>query len=272
MKTVKKYLPHLVLILIAIVFLVPLLWLVLSSLNPNASQSLVIPETLNFSNYQKILSDANIQKGFLNSIILSFSQTIIVMVVSVLSAYPLARYNLKSGQRISMGLLFLTSIPITAVMVPVYQMFIQLKLVDSMPGTILFMSAAALPYGIWMTKNFLDNVPYELEEAAWVDGASSLQSLLLVVLPLMRPGLFAVAIFTFAGSWGNFFVPFILLQTTSKVPAAVNIFRFFGQHGLVIYGELAAYSIIYMLPVFVLYFFSQKYMSQGFAMSGSTKG
>lgn len=169
-------------------------------------------------------------------------------------------------------MLFLTSIPITAVMVPVYQMFIMMKLVDSIGGTIIFLSASGLPYGIWMMKNFLDGVSVDLEEAAWIDGASAVKSVVHVVLPLMLPGLFTVAMFTFVGSWGNFFVPLILLQSTEKIPAAVNIYRFFGERGQVIYGQLAAYSIVYMLPVFVLYFFSQNYMSKGFAMTGASKG
>ena len=157
-------------------------------------------------------------------------------------------------------------------MVPVYQMFIMMKLVDSLGGTIIFLSASGLPYGIWMMKNFLDGVSVDLEEAAWIDGASAVKSMIHVVLPLMLPGLFTVAMFTFVGSWGNFFVPLILLQSTEKIPAAVNIYRFCGERGQVIYGPLAAYSIVDMLPVFVLYFFSQNYMSKGFAMTGASKG
>ena len=199
-------------------------------------------------------------------------QTTIVLVCSLMAAYPLSRYALHWGQKITMGMLFLTSIPITAVMVPVYQLFISLKLVDSIGGTIVFLASSSLPYGIWMMKNFLDGVSVELEEAAWIDGASTVKGLVKVVLPLMIPGIFTVAMFTFVSSWGNFFVPLILLQTTEKLPASINIYRFFGEHGVVIYGQLAAYSIMYMLPVFVLYFFSQNYMSKGFSMGGAAKG
>lgn len=123
-----------------------------------------------------------------------------------------------------------------------------------------------------MMKNFLDGVSVELEEAAWIDGASPFQSVRYVILPLMLPGLFTVSMFTFIGSWGNFFVPLILLQSTENIPASVNIYRFFGEKGTVLYGQLAAYSIVYMIPVFVLYFLSQNYMSKGFAMTGATKG
>jgi len=272
MRNIKKATPIIILLFIATAFLIPLVWLILASVNTSASQSLTLPRAISTENFRTILSDAKVRQGFLNSGIISTTQTLVVLLISLLSAYPLSRYNLKAGQKISMSLLFLTSIPITAVMVPVYQMFISMKLVDSTVGTIIFLTASALPYGIWMMKNFLDSVSIELEEAAWIDGASTKQSVIYVVLPLMLPGLFTVAMFTFVGSWGNFFVPFILLQSTKNLPASVNIFRFFGEHGQVIYGQLAAYSIIYMIPVFVLYFLSQNYMSKGFVMTGAAKG
>lgn len=271
-KKLKPVIPYIILLSIAVLFILPLLWLVLAAFNPSASQSLVWPEHFSVENFRAVLENTKNTRGFFNSFIISITQTTIVITLALMVAYPLSRYKLKSGQRITMGMLFLSSIPITAVMVPVYQLFIALNLVDSIPGIIIFLSASALPYAIWMMKNFLDGVSIDLEEAAWIDGASTLQSLTRVVLPLMLPGLFTVAIFTFIGSWGNFFVPFILLQSTKNIPASVNIYRFFGEHGAVIYGQLAAYSILYMLPVFVLYFFSQKYMSQGFSMNGANKG
>ncbi len=271
-KKLKAGVPYIVLVSIAAMFSLPLLWMLFAAFNPNASQSFGIPKDFNVENFRIVLTDSQNLKGFLNSGIISVTQTVVVIICSLLAAYPLSRYNLKLGQKITLGMLFLTSIPITAVMVPVYQLFINLKLVDSLFGTVIFVSASSMPYGIWMMKNFLDAVSVELEEAAWVDGASPVQSVIHVVLPLMRPGLFTVAMFTFVGSWGNFFVPFILLQTTEKVPASVNIYRFFNERGSVIYGQLAAYSIVYMIPVLILYFMSQNYMSKGFSMVGAAKG
>lgn len=276
MKKIKKIfgngLPYIALLFIGICFLLPLLWLLFAAFDPAASQSFKIPEQVSMQNFKNVVMDTRNQQSFWNSAVISVSQTCIVLVCSILAAYPLSRYDLKHGQKITMTMLFLTSIPVTAVMVPVYQLFISMKLVNTTIGTIVFLSASALPYGIWMMKNFLDTVPIELEEAAWTDGASALVSIVKVIIPLMLPGIFTVAMFTFIGSWGNFFVPFILLQSTEKLPAAVNIYRFFGERGAVIYGELAAYSVLYMMPVFILYGLSQKYMSQGFSMGGAAKG
>ena len=272
MKKSSSMIPYVILIMIGVTFLIPLLWVIVASLDVSATTAINFSNPLSLDNYKEVISDVKNRQSFLQSGIISLTQTSIVLICSMLAAYPLSRFELKNGQKITMGLLFLTSIPITAVMVPVYQMFIMMKLIDSTMGTIIFLSTAALPYGIWMMKNFFDGVPVELEEAAWTDGASAIKCIIKIIIPLMLPGVFTVAMFTFIGSWGNFFVPFILLQSANKIPAAVNIYRFFGNHGAVLYGQLAAYSIMYMMPIFMLYAFAQKYMSQGFSMSGAAKG
>lgn len=271
-KKMKSAIPYIILVIIAVVFALPLTWLIVSAFNPGASQAFNIPEKLSLDNFKEVLLNQRSMRGFLNTLFISAVQTGIVLVCSMMAAYPLSRYTSSIGHRISMGLLFLTSIPITAVMVPVYQLFIAMKLVDSVWGVILFLSASALPYGIWMMKNFMDSVPIELEEAAWTDGASVVKGLIKVMLPLTFPGICTVMIFTFVGSWGNFFVPFILLQSTEKMTASINIYQYFGQSGIVLYGQLAAYSLMYITPSLVLYIFAQKYVSKGFAMEGGTKG
>jgi multiple sugar transport system permease protein len=267
-----RWLQNILLILIGTMFLLPAVWMVVASFDSAASQSIKIPKNASFVNYLYVLTDARILQGFVMSFIIAAGQTAIVMILSLLAAYPLSRYGLKRAQTITFGLLFLTAIPMTAVMVPVYQLFIMFGMVDSVFGTILFMSATGLPYGIWMTKNFLDTVSVELEEAAWIDGASTAKAIWTVVLPLMKPGIFTVVIYTFVRSWGNFFIPFILLQSSSKLPAAVKIYRFFGDRGEVAFGPLCAYSVLYMMPAVILYSFAQNYMSKGFTMGGAAKG
>ncbi|WP_337970427.1 ABC transporter permease subunit, partial [Virgibacillus salexigens] len=105
-----------------------------------------------------------------------------------------------------------------------------------------------------------------LEESAWVDGASIWKGVWKEVAPLMIPGICTVSIFTFSMSWGNFFVPYILIQTPDTFPASVTIYQFFGTYGMVEYGKLAVFSVIYTMPAVVLYLFSQRFMSQGFSL------
>ncbi|WP_146824515.1 carbohydrate ABC transporter permease [Alicyclobacillus suci] len=270
--TTDKVLAHVILVLIGIAFVVPLLWMIFASFQPNATLSLEISKHWSLSNFGSILADPANQRAFLNGILLSIGQSIIVVVVAGLAAYPLSRYQLKYKRPFMYVILFSTSLPITAVMVPVYELFVFMHMTDSLFWTMMFLSASGLPYAIWIMKNFMDSVPVELEEAAWTDGASTLTSLRSVVAPLMIPGIFTVGIFTFAGSWGNFFVPFILIQTPAKLPASVTIFQFFGQYGSVEYGQLAAFSMLYTIPAVLLYIFGQRYMSRGFSFGGATKG
>jgi multiple sugar transport system permease protein len=170
------------------------------------------------------------------------------------------------------GVLFGTCLPITAMMVPVYSLFVAFNLIDSMAGTILFLAATSLPMAIYMTKSFMDSVPVTLEEAAWMDGASMMSTLTRIVVPLMRPGLAVVFIFVFIGAWGNFFVPFVLLLSPEKLPAAVSIFAFFGQYGSVAYGQLAAFSLVYSVPVIALYVLVSRALGGSSALAGAVKG
>ncbi|SFH70032.1 carbohydrate ABC transporter permease [Pisciglobus halotolerans] len=271
-KKTSSALAYIVLTLIAIIFVIPLLWVFVASFDANATQVLKMPEHFTLTNYQEVITDRGNQQAFLNGLFLSGGQTILVVLFSLLAAYPLSRFPLKNKQKLLMTILFMTSLPITAVMVPVYQLFTFFNLTDSLVGTLLFLTASSLPFGIWMMKNFMDGVPIELEESAWIDGASKLSTLYKVIVPLMKSGMYTVAIFTFIGSWGNFFVPYILLSSPKKLPASVTLFQFFGQYGYAAYGQLAAYSVLYMLPTFILYYFSQNHMSKGFNMGGAAKG
>lgn len=267
-----KKIPYIVLGLLAIIFALPLLWILVASLDANASQAVKLPDQWTLENYKAVLSSQTNLRAFANGLLISLGQSLLVVLVAGLAAYPLSRYELRYKNIFLYTILFMTSLPITAVMVPVYKMFLTIKLYDKIGGIILFLTATSLPYGIWLMKNFMDNVPIELEEAAWVDGANVMTSIRKIIAPLMFPGICVVLIFTFSGSWGNFFVPYILLQTLEKLPASVTLYQFFGQHGMVVYGQLAAYSALYAIPSLVLYVLSQNYMSKGFNMAGAAKG
>jgi multiple sugar transport system permease protein len=271
-KVIYRILPYTILTLIGVCFLLPLLWVLVSSIDSNAMQSLKLPNRITGANYLDVITSHENQRAYLIGLLMSGGQAVILVILALLAAYPLSRYQLKYKKSFMLTILFMTSLPITAVMVPVYQLFLSLKLYDNIFGVILFYIASALPYGIWMLKNFMDSVPNDLEEAAWVDGASVFEGIRKVVAPLMIPGICTVAIFTFSGSWGNFFVPYILLNTPEKFPAALKLYQFFGQYGMVDYGKLAAFSVLYAMPSVVLYMLSQQFMSKGFGLQGGTKG
>lgn len=267
-----RWFADLSLLLVGVAFVLPFLWLVLASFDTNATLSAALPATWSLANYADVATPETAGVPLTNSAIMSAGAAAITVVVSVLAAYPLSRFTTRFNSGFLYGVLFATCLPITAMMVPVYALFVGLGLLDSTVGTTVFIAATSLPMAIFMTKNFMDAVPVSLEEAAWVDGASAMQALWRVVVPLMRPGIAVVFIFVFVGAWGNFFVPFILLLSPEKHPAAVSIFTFFGQYGAVAYGRLAAFSLMYSLPVLALYVFVQRVLGGSSAMAGAVKG
>ncbi|MGA0566990.1 carbohydrate ABC transporter permease [Rathayibacter sp. KR2-224] len=267
-----RWVSNTVLGLIGICFALPLAWLLLASFDPRATLTLKWPSTLTLDNFTSVLTPDLAWLPLWNSVLLSGGCAIVTVVVAVLAAYPLSRYRLRINKPYLYGILFGTCLPITAMMVPVYSLFVSLNLIDSMWGTILFMAASSLPMAIWMMKNFMDSVPVVLEEAAWADGASMMTTLTRVVVPLMRPGIAVVFIFVFVQAWGNFFVPFVLLLSPENQPAAVSIFAFFGQYGAVAYGKLAAFSLVYSVPVLGLYVFISRVLGGGSALAGAVKG
>jgi multiple sugar transport system permease protein len=267
-----RFAVYLVLLIVAIAFFLPFLWLVVASIQPGAALSARIDWTFSLRNFADVLTVDTIFRPVLNSLIISGGTALITVVGATLAAYPLSRYRSRFGRMFLYGILFSTGLPITAVMVPVYTMYSQFELTDSVPALILFMAASSLPFAIWMMKNFMDSVPVELEEAAWTDGAGWLQSLWRIILPLMVPGLTVVFVFTFVLQWGNFFVPFILLQSPESQPASVTIYTFFSTYGQVAYGQLAAFAILYTAPVVLLYSALSRVFGGAFSLTGAVKG
>ena len=264
---------NLVTAVLGVMFLIPLLWVVFAAFNSDAGLKLEWPgANFGLDNFRAVLTPETTYRPMWNGLVLCVSSTVIAIGVATLAAYPLSRFETRYKRPFLLTILFSTGLPITAIMVPVYGLFVQLNLVDTISGTVAFMATTALPMSIFLMKNFMDGVPLTLEEAAWTDGANSMQTLRHIVLPLMWPGMSVVTIFTFIGMWGNFFIPFILLLSPDRLPASVSIFTFFGQYGSVQWGQLAAYSVLYTLPVVILYVVLSRRLGGAFNFGGALKG
>ncbi|MFD7235514.1 carbohydrate ABC transporter permease [Streptomyces syringium] len=271
-RTRHRLAADLALLAVAVSFAVPLVWLLASSVDSEAGLRVAAPASPTTDNFSAVLTDEITFRPMRNSLLLCGGATALTIACAALAAYPLSRYRSRFSRPYLMGVLFTTCLPITAVMVPVYGLFVRIDLIDTVYGTALFMATAQLPFAIWLMKNFMDGVPTVLEEAAWTDGASRLQALVRVILPLMGPGITVVTIYSFIMMWGNFFVPFMLLLSPEQLPASVSIFTFFGNYGQVAYGQLAAFSILYSTPVILLYALISRRLGGGFALGGAVKG
>lgn len=252
-------------------FALPLFLLVIDSLNGSATVSFAIPSSLTFSNFTSVATGPGFGTAVLNGFILSAGSGVIALLLAAIAAYPLSRFRFKGRIGYLLAVLFVTGVPVTALIVPLFEFFRSFGWLNQIVPVMLLMAAFATPISIWLVKTFLDNVDPALEESTWVDGASRVQGYFRVVLPLISTGLLVAFLLDFITGWANFYVPFILLTSSSKLPISVTIYQFFGSYGTVEYGRLAAYSIIYAIPPAVLYLFTGGRFGGSFA-TGAFKG
>jgi multiple sugar transport system permease protein len=256
-----------ILVAFGVVFTLPLLWLILASLDSQASWSVEIPHWT-LGNFQQALA----QNGgaLVNSAILSVFSTVLATVCATLAAYALSRRRIPWKGPLLLTVLFLSGIPLSIAIIPVFEIYSTIGWLSILPAG-LFLTVTMLPLETYLIKNFIDAVPRELEEAARIEQANTLQVLRRVVLPLSLPGILAASIIGFVMAWGSFIVPLVLITAPSQFPASLTIFGYVGA-SYVRFGQVAAFSVIYSLPVLVLYGGSARFLSGGFLLAGGVRG
>jgi multiple sugar transport system permease protein len=269
--SVAALITNMVLILIGGFFVLPMLWMVFASVDSNPDWAIKLP-TLTFANFADVIGTAGALTAFRSSLILAGTTTVISTVLAVLAAYPLSRMHIPFKRSFMLAILFASGLPVSMLIVPVYQMYVYFGWLDSLYTTALFLAASSLPFAIWLMKNFIDAVPVELEHAAAIDGASTFRILRQLVLPLTLPGIAVTAIYTFINAWGAFVIPFVLNSNPDDQPGPIEIYNFMGSHGLFKFGDLAVFSLLFSLPVILLYLFMSRYFSGAFSFSGAVRG
>lgn len=271
-QTKNKSLSNLAVLFFGICFFAPLLWILAASFDASPTFLVKLPKKLSLMNIKNILTFNITYRPILVSCFLAFTCGVVVIVTATLAAYPISRYKIKATRDFLYAILFGSCLPATEIMVLVYCMFAHFNLIDLLPAPALFMASTSLPIAIWMMKDFIDGIPNRLEEADRVDGASFLKTLRLIIVSVMRPGIAVVFIFVFIQAWGNFFVPFILLHAENRMTAAESIYNIFGDHGSASYGELAACSLIFLLPVLRLFLSMNKSLGGASILGRVIKG
>jgi multiple sugar transport system permease protein len=253
---------------IGLLFLAPLLWLVLASIDERPGWALSLPKLTaqHFINVTR----GDYLVSLLNTAYLSVIATIVSTVAGALGGYALSRRNIPMRDGLMVTILFLTGIPVAIMIVPVFQVFASYGLLSLVP-TAVFLGATSLPFALWLIKTAVDAVPRELEEAALVERANLMQIIVYVTLPVALPGIAAAAIFSFINAWGAFLVPLVLISDPTQAPGPIMIYGLIGA-AQVRYGDIAAFSIIYSLPVIALYLVCSRFFTGGFVMGGALKG
>lgn len=253
---------------IGILFALPMLWLLAASLDSQASWSIEFPH-FTLANFRAATGSGQLHSLW-NSVVLSGVATIVSTIASSLAAYALSRRRIPWKGPLLLIVLFLSGIPMSILIVPIYELFALENWLSILP-TAIFLGVTAMPFEIWLIKNFMDAIPYDLEEAARIERASTWHILTRIVGPLALPGIGAGAIYAFVNAWGSFVVPLVLITDPNQQPGPIAIYGFIGAAN-VRYGDIAAYSLLYSIPVFILYAIMSRLFTGGFTLGGAVKG
>jgi multiple sugar transport system permease protein len=274
--------------------LFPFLWVLLASVDPNASLFLSFPRGITADHFIKIFTARNGARWFFNSLITVGAATALVIIVGGMGGYALSRTQAWWKRPFLYTIILVRVLPPTALIVPLYKVMLIANglmgalvrsivrpasvrstmqifgFVDGYLGLILVLTAMQLPLALWIIKTFFDLTPKDYEEAALMDGANALQRIRRILVPLALPGLGAAGLLTFIGAWGDFLMPLTFISSADLQLLPIGLFRSFQRASTIDYGYLSALALLYMLPAVVAFGFARRYLVQTF--SGGIKG
>lgn len=258
-----------VLVLIGLFFLIPLLWLFTAPFDSTPSMVVKWPEWT-LDNFRLLADNPYVIGAIRNSLLLAFGTMTVVIIFGTFASYALSRVRIPGRDGLLYGMLLLSSIVTgTAAMVPTFQLMNVVGLIDTQIGVILVLTGGLLPTVIFILKDFMDSVPKSYEESARLYGAKPGRILRDIVVPIARPGIAFVAIWSIVQVWGNFLVPYLLLRHPDSQPAAVLMYTFYTESGQADLRLLSAFSLVFALPVIIIYFFVNRRF--GFRFYGGIK-
>ncbi len=260
------------LVLLAIVCVAPIVLMFATSLKV---QTQIFTNSINFfftptlENYREVLGEGSFTRYLTNSLIVGVISTAITLVLGCMAAYGLARFRFKGRKTIAYTTLLLRTVPLAVLAVPVFMIWSQAGLINSLPGLVLLYVAVNLPFTIWLLYGFVLQVPPELEEAAAIDGCGPIEVFYKVVLPLIKPGLAAAAIFTFRIAWNEFILALVLTdRATRTLPVAASLY--ITDIG-VDWGKIMALGSLIAIPPLIFTFVAARQIITGLT-AGAVKG
>ena len=278
-KTTSGLLKHLgkgtaytVLSLWALTTIYPMLWVVLNSFktsNEIISNSFSLPTSLNLENYVRAFEE-KVLSGYINSFIISGTVVVFTIIFGSLAGYIMGRFNFKLKGFVRSLVMGSLLIPVFATILPVFEMLLGANLVDKHLGLILPQIAGNLPFAIMVLSSFMETIPVEMEEAAVVEGANTMQIFLRVIAPITKPAIATTAIFAFLWSYNDLFSSLIIMRTKDRMPVNVLLTEISSQYGTN-YGLMASVIIIIVIPVLVFYGIAQNQIVEGMT-AGAVKG
>jgi len=267
---------YLLMTVLAVAFLFPLVWTLLSSVKTKAeaaqSPPTYLPHAISLDNYRGLLIYGVGLWGYLgNSLTVSALTVAITLFASVLGGYGFARYTFPGKNALFFVTLAILMVPYPTILIALYYLLARVGLQNSLVGLSFVLVVFQLPFSTYLMRNSIESFPRELEEAAVIDGCSTLQALRRIVLPSITPGIITVALFSFLASWNEFLAPLIFLNDSSKFTLPVMLVNVrSGAFGTVDYGALQSGVVVAMLPCVILFVALQRFYISGL-VAGSLK-
>ena len=260
-----------------VIFTLPMIYMISTSLRPNGALYEYPPrffprwEALTLENYDYILHQSKFYLNFFNSVIVSVSTIVLAAAVGSAMAFVLGKFKSKAT-KILFGFIIITMIiPGTTMIVPQFELATKLGMVNQLGGLIPFYVAWVIPFSTFMIKGFMENIPSEIMEASWIDGADVWTVYARIALPLASPAIASVSIFNFLTAWEEYPWANTVINDNSKRTLPIAIAGFFGQHQFTQWGYVFAMSVLTLIPVVLIFIVCQKFFVQGLT-AGSVKG
>lgn len=251
----------------------PIYWMIVSSLRTPQdlfARPTIWPTTVSLESYRNLLEVTDYPQQFRNSIVVALAVVAITLVASVVIAYAVTRFRVPFKMLIIGSMLYAYMFPPMLLAIPLYGIFVSLGLADSLIALVIAHCTLTLPLGVWLLWGFFKSMPFELEEAAMVDGCTRLGSFIRVVLPLSLPGVVTVAVFSFLLSWTDYAYALVMISSDTQKTLPVGLASMVGSFELR-WGEVMAGATLIALPLFLMFTLLSRYFIQGLA-AGATKG
>ncbi|MCG8498984.1 MAG: carbohydrate ABC transporter permease [Firmicutes bacterium] len=275
MKQKNTVLSYVLIIAFCILFLFPIYWMLSTSFKTNDVIMKLppqwIPRAPTLQNYLNVFGDNKFLTFYKNSIIVSLSTTVTSLILAVLASYSFSRFKFFGSNAIQMVFLSTQMFPAMVLLIAMYTMYRQLNLINTYTALVLACTTKALPLSVWVLKGFYDGIPRDLEEAASIDGCGRYETLFKVILPLIKPGALAVAIYAFLVSWDDFLWGLTLVNKLEMRTLTPGIsLTYLGEFSYD-WAKVMTAAVGASVPVLTAFIFMQKYMISGLTV-GAVKG